>query len=313
MVKGADYLIDGSSSLAKRLRVPSLIVGLTIVAVGTSLPEFVINIFSAVGGSTELAFGNVVGSNIANTLLILGVVALIRPPKIAHSTVWREIPFSLLATIILAILVNISLLSRNGISSLTRIDGAILLSFLAMFLFYLYKAASKSRYALIDKQMEIELLSNAKTVIYLIAGIIGLYLGGNWTVNGAVSIARSFGVSEFLISATIVAFGTSLPELVTSYRATLRSDSDLAVGNVVGSNILNIFLVLGTTTIIAPVVLPQDINIDIAFLTTSALLLFIFLFVGQKHVLKKWQGAVLLSGYTFYVLVAVLRNSNIIH
>ncbi|KKQ93853.1 MAG: Na+/Ca+ antiporter, CaCA family [candidate division CPR2 bacterium GW2011_GWC1_39_9] len=255
LVKGADFLIDGSTSLAKRFKVPSLLIGLTVVAVGTSLPEFMINIFSAVQGQTEIAFGNVVGSNIANTFLILGLVAVIWPPKIAHATVWREIPFSLLAAAVLAILVNIPLVTINGVNHLGRVDGFILYAFLFFFLFYLYRSARSSKTDLIDEEMEIEVLTNTKTAAFIAIGIFSLYLGGTWTVDGAVAIARGFGASEFLISATIVAFGTSLPELITSVRAALRNDCDLAVGNVVGSNILNIFWVLGTAALIAPVML----------------------------------------------------------
>lgn len=308
LVKGADYLIEGSTSLAKRLGVPSLIIGLTVVAIGTSLPEFIINIFSAINASTELAFGNVIGSNIANTLLILGVVALIRPLKIAHSTVWREIPFSLLAAVTLALLVSLPITrSNDSMAFLTRADGFILFAFFGLFIFYLFRLAAKSRSDLVDRHMEIEVFSNMKTLTLIILGITGLYLGGNWTVNSAVSIARGFGASEFLISATIVAFGTSLPELITSTRAAFRNDSDLAIGNVVGSNVLNISWVLATTTMIAPVAIPQGINVDLVFLLVSAMLLFIFLFVGQKHILEKWQGVLFLLGYVSYIVVSVLR------
>ncbi len=308
LVKGADYLIDGSTSLAKRFKVPSLIIGLTVVALGTSLPEFVINIVSALQGTTQVAFGNVIGSNIANTLLVLGVAAMIRPLKIAHSTVWREIPFSLLAALILLTISNIPSASGPRPSSLTRIDGVILLFFLAIFIYYLYDTASKNRSNLVDEQADIELLSSRKTALYIIVGIIGLYVGGNLTVSGAVSIARGVGASEFLISATVIALGTSLPELITSVRAALRKDSDLAVGNVIGSNVLNIFLVLGTTAVITPVELPRGINIDFTFLISSSLILFIFMFIGQRHMLKKWQGTLFLLGYTGYILLSVTRG-----
>lgn len=308
LVKGADYLIDGATSLAKRVRIPSLIIGLTVVAVGTSLPEFIINIFSALRGATEIAFGNVVGSNITNTLLVLGTAAIIHPLRIGRSTVWREIPFSLLAAISLFTLANIPPLSTDGANFLTRLDGITLLLLLAIFLFYLYTSAFRSRADLINEKLEIEVLSNQKTVLYILAGIVGLYLGGSWTVNGSVAIARSFGLSEFLIAATIIAFGTSLPELITSARAALKHDSDLAVGNVIGSNILNIFFVLAITAIISPVTIPKGINIDLAFLMVSAILLFIFLFIGQKHVLSRSQGFIFILGYVFYILLSVFRG-----
>lgn len=308
LVKGADYLIDGATSLAKRLRIPSLIIGLTVVAIGTSLPEFIINIFAAIRGATEIAFGNVVGSNITNTLLVLGTAAAIHPLIIGRSTVWKEIPFSLLAAIALFTLANIPPLSAEGTNFLTRLDGITLLLLLAIFLLYLYTSAFRTRTEMINEKLEIEVLSNQKTAIYILAGIIGLYLGGSWTVNGAVAIARNFGLSEFLIAATIIAFGTSLPELITSARAALRHDSDLAVGNVIGSNILNIFFVLAITSIISPVAIPESINIDLAFLMVSAILLFIFLFVGQKHVLNRSQGLIFILGYVFYILLSVFRG-----
>lgn len=308
LVKGADYLIDGASALAQRFRIPSLIIGLTVVAVGTSLPEFVINLLSAIRGSTGIAFGNVVGSNIANTLLILGVAALIYPPKLQHSTVWREIPFSLLAALVLFAISNLPPigLSPQG-AFLSRADGLVLWSFLIAFIYYLYRSTVQSRADLVDERMEIETLPSNKITLFIIAGIISLYLGGSWTVNGAVAIARGFGISEFLISATVIAFGTSLPELITSTKAAYRKDSDLAVGNVVGSNILNIFFVLGTTALITPVAIPGTINIDSAFMIISSLLLFVFMFIGQKHTLSRWQGAIFVTGYIGYILLAIAR------
>jgi cation:H+ antiporter len=308
LVNGADYLIEGSTSLAKRLRVPSLFIGLTVVAVGTSLPEFTVNMVSIFTNTTQIALGNIVGSNITNTLLVLGVVAIISLPKIAHSTVWREIPFSFLAAFVLLILVNFMPLKKNGMTYLTIIDGLVLLSFLVLFIYYLYKTAHKNRSELIDKKMEIELLTNKKTFLYIVIGMIGLYLGGSWTVDGAVAIAKYFGVSQFFISATVIALGTSFPELITSTKAALRNDSDLAVGNIVGSNILNIFWVLGTAAVIKPIVLPKGINIDIAFLIASSLLLFIFLFIGKKHSLEKWQGLIFISGYVFYIFFSIFRG-----
>lgn len=308
LVKGADYLIDGASALAQRFRIPSLIIGLTVVAIGTSLPEFVINLLSAIRGSTGIAFGNVVGSNIANTLLILGVTALIYPPKLQHSTVWREIPFSLLAALVLFAISNLPPIGLSGQDAfLSRADGLVLWSFLIAFIYYLYKSTVQSRADLVDERMDIEKLPSNKIALFIIAGVISLYLGGSWTVNGAVAIARGFGVSEFLISATVIAFGTSLPELITSTKAAYRKDSDLAVGNVVGSNILNIFFVLGTTALITPVAIPGTINIDSAFMIISSLLLFLFMFVGQKHTLSRWQGTIFVIGYIGYILLAIAR------
>lgn len=307
LVKGADLLIEGSVSLANRLKIPSLIIGLTVVAIGTSLPEFMINIFSTFKGSTGLAFGNIMGSNIANTLLVLGVAALISPLKIAHATVWKEIPFSLLAALVL-------LFAANGVSVsattqfLTRKDGLMLLAFLALFIYYLYKASQQKRSELVDEVILSKKHRTITTAAYISIGILGLCVGGTFAVNGAIALARGLGLSEFLIAATVVALGTSLPELVTSVRASQQGDSDLAVGNVIGSNILNIFLILGVTATLSQIRLPANSIIDFLFLIGSSFLLFVFMFIGGKHTLSRVQGSIFIISYLFYVSIIALRG-----
>jgi len=306
LVKGADCLIDGSVAIAEKIRIPKIIVGLTIVAFGTSLPELLVNIISASRGSTEIAFGNVIGSNIANTLLILGIASIIKSIQIKKSTVWKEIPFSLLGTIVLMVIANDLLIDKIGASSLTRIDGIVLILFMSIFMYYLLSTAITNKERLtprINKKIH-----PYKVVIMISLGLLGLYFGGEWTVSSAINISRKFGASEFFISSTLIAIGTSLPELVTSVKATLRGNSDLAVGNIIGSNIFNIFWILGITSIIHPVGFQASINFDLIFLIIASIVLFIFIFIGNKHRLDRWQGAIFICAYIVYIGSLILRE-----
>ncbi len=308
LIKGADCLVEGSSSLAKKFGVPSLVVGLTVVAFGTSMPELIVSIFSAFEGVTDVAIGNIVGSNVANILLILGLTALIYPLKVNHSTVWKEIPFSLLAVIILFIVANDLMIDKLSFSSLTRIDGILMLCFFAIFLYYVFEMAKDKRSKLRDRKLEIMEYKSHKIFLMLFFGVIGLFLGGKWVVDGAILIARQAGMSEFLVSATIIAIGTSLPELVTSLTAAIKKDVDLAVGGVVGSNIFNTFWILGITSIISPIVLPAFINFDIIFLILITLALFLFMFIGKKHEMNRWQGILFIILYIAYITFIVMRG-----
>ena len=308
LIKGADCLVEGSSSLAKKFGVPSLVVGLTVVAFGTSMPELIVSIFSAFEGVTDVAIGNIVGSNVANILLILGLTALIYPLKVHHSTVWKEIPFSLLAVIILFIVANDLMIDKLSFSSLTRIDGILMLCFFAIFLYYVFEMAKDKRSKLRDRKLEIMEYKSHKIFLMLFFGVIGLFLGGKWVVDGAILIARQAGMSEFLVSATIIAIGTSLPELVTSLTAAIKKDVDLAVGGVVGSNIFNTFWILGITSVISPIVLPAFINFDIIFLILITLALFLFMFIGKKHEMNRWQGILFIILYIAYITFIVMRG-----
>lgn len=308
LVKGADWLVDGSAAIAKRFGISTLIVGLTIVAFGTSMPELVVNIFSAIQGATEVAFGNIIGSNIANLLLILGLSAVINPLRVQRSTIWKEIPFSLLAAVVLLIVSNKLLIDRIDIHALGRIDGLVMIAFFVVFLVYVFSIVQSSREKTEPGVEEIERQGRGKSGILILGGLVGLYFGGQWVVNGAVAIATALGLSEFLISATIVAVGTSLPELVTSIVAARRGEADLAVGNVVGSNIFNIFFVLAITSIVAPVVVPSFINTDILILIAATLALFFFMFIGKRHSLERWQGWVFIAGYVAYIAFLIARG-----
>jgi cation:H+ antiporter len=309
LIQGANFLIDGSSTLAKRFNISTLIIGLTIVAFGTSLPELIVNVFAAINGSTEVAFGNIIGSNLANLLLVLGVIAIIKPIQVESSTTWKQIPFALLAAVVLMIFSNYLFLDSIKIQTLTRVSGIIMLCFFAIFIYYVIDAAKKSRHKVENKDLGIEPRRKGYVIaLMILLGLVGLYFGGKWVVDGATFIAQQLGMSEFLISATIIALGTSLPELVTALTATLRKKEGLAVGNSVGSNIFNVFWILGITALIAPVIIPSFINFDMIFLIFSTLLLFIFMFLGTKHKLDRWQGVLFLLLYIAYITFIVMRG-----
>jgi len=310
LIKGADFLVEGSSSIAKKLGIPTIIIGLTVVAFGTSLPEFLVNIISAYKGSTQMAFGNIVGSNLANTLLILGIVALIHPPRIKRSTVWKEIPFALLGAVALLIFCNDKIIDEGSFSVLSRIDGIALILFMIIFLYYLieYTLKNKTEVEINDDEEGTRTLTTKKTIFFIVGGLAALYFGGQWSVDSAVSIARSLGMSEFLISATIIAIGTSLPELVTSIKAAMKKEADMAIGNIVGSNIFNIFFVLGITALIVPVTVPESLNFDLIYLIIASFALFLFMFIGRKHKFEKWQGIIFLMGYVGYIIFIAVRG-----
>jgi cation:H+ antiporter len=307
LIKGADFLVDGSSALARKWNIPSLIIGLTVVAFGTSMPELVVSLIAVTGGNTATAFGNIIGSNIANILLILGGAAIVSTPTIKNSTIWKEIPFSLLAALALLVVSNDLLIDKIAISSLTRVDGLVLLMFFVIFIYYIIEVARKNTENS-EESSNVVGMSNKKISLFIVLGIFGLYLGGKWVVESAVSIAENLGVSDFLIAATVIAVGTSLPELVTSVRAAMKKDLDLVVGNIVGSNIFNIFWILGLSSIVAPIDIPQNINFDIVFLLVATFLLFVFMFVGKKHKLERYQAIIFLMMYVLYITLIVIRG-----
>lgn len=308
LIKGADYLVDGSSSLAKKFKIPTLVIGLTIVAFGTSMPELIVNILASLKGNGDIAFGNIVGSNIANILLILGITATIKLLKVQHSTTWKEIPFSLLAAIVLLVFASTMFLDKLALSSILRFEGIILLLFFAIFLYYVIELARRNKSQMKDDKLEIKKLSSLKIFLYILGGLVALYFGGKLVVEGAVALARLFGMSEYFISLTIVAVGTSLPELVTSIIAALKGDSDMAIGNVVGSNIFNIFWILGVSALIAPITIPTFAIIDLLVLLGTTFLLFLFMFIGRKHELERWQGIVFILMYIAYIVHLIMRG-----
>ncbi len=310
LVKGADFLIEGAVSLARRFKISDLIIGLTVVAFGTSLPELFVSIIASNDGSSGLLIGNILGSNISNILLIMGCSAIFYKINIKDATVWNEIPFSLLAAIVVVILANHILIDGLQTSQITRSDGLILLSFFAIFLYYIYTMMKndKENIGITDAKYDLVV-----SVSYIIAGIIGLYLGGEWVVNSAVSIANFLGISQALIGLTIVAIGTSLPELVTSILAAIKKNPDLAVGNIVGSNIFNIFFVLAIASLINPISFEPARNLDILVVVLSSLALFLFALFGKKKMtLQRSEGIILLLMYVLYILYLVLSSVGII-
>lgn len=306
LIKGADLLVDGSSSIAKKLKISNIVIGLTIVAFGTSAPEFIVNIFASANGNTEIAIGNILGSNIANILLILGISAIIYPLVTKNNTVWKEIPLNLLAAILLGILVNDVRIEGGTFSGLSRIDGFVLLAFFIIFLYYTFGISKVT--GEISDEPNIKQLSNLKSLLYIVGGLLGLVMGGKWIVDGAVKIAELFNVNQSLIGLTIVAIGTSLPELATSAIAAYKKQTDIAIGNVVGSNIFNIFWILGFSALIRPLPFNKTSDFDIIMTILASAILFITMFIGKKHTIEKWQGIIMILFYIAYIVFLIINK-----
>jgi len=305
LIKGADFLVEGASSIAKKFKISNLVIGLTIVAFGTSAPELVVNIIAALEGKTELAFGNILGSNIANILLILGVSATICALTVKRNTVWIEIPLCLLAVLVVSAMANDALIDRVNLSIISRSEGLVLIGFFFVFLYYTINIARSNEGEIVEA---VDQYSTTRSIIMVIIGLTGLILGGNWIVQGAVKMALTLGLSETLIGLTIVSVGTSLPELATSAMAAYRKESDIAIGNVVGSNIFNIFWILAISSILKPIELQPANNFDISALIFSNLLLFACLFIGKRHILDRWQGVMFLFVYAGYIAYLIKRG-----
>ncbi len=307
LVKGADFLVSGASAIARRLAISDLVIGLTVVAFGTSTPELFVNITASLQGNTGIAIGNVLGSNIANILLILGVSALIFPLAVSRGTVWREIPFSLLAALALGILANDHLVDGLAASDISRSDGLVFLLFFAIFLYY---SASIARSGSVpDTGATTPAAKNIPVSILLVlGGLVGLSLGGKWIVDGAVHLATVLGMSQTLVGLTIVAVGTSLPELATSAMAAYRRNVEIAVGNVVGSCIFNIFFVLGISAVVKPLPFQTAGNLDIGMVILASLILFLAMFTGRRRSLDRWEAGLLLVVYAVYLAFLVYRG-----
>lgn len=306
LIKGADLLVVGASSIAGRFNISSLVIGLTVVAFGTSTPELFVNLIASFNGNTEIAIGNVLGSNIANVLLILGISALIYPLTVQSSTIWKEIPFSLLAAVVLGILANDIIIDGALRSEITRSDGMILIGFFSIFMVYVFEISFNNKHEIKDETVKI--MGVFKSVLFILLGLTGLVFGGKWIVDGATVIAKNMGISESLVGLTVVAVGTSLPELATSAVAAYRRNVDIAIGNIVGSNIFNIFLVLGISAMIKPLPFRATSNSDIYMVILSSLLLFVFLTLSKKHILMRWQGIVFLLMYIAYTVMLVIKG-----
>lgn len=315
LMKGADYFVDSASSLSKKLKVAPIVIGLTVVAFGTSAPELSVNLLAAINNNTDIAFGNIIGSNIANILLILGVSATITKLSVHSNTVWKEIPFSLLAALLVLIFsvqklldvrdLNLNFSQNNLIGEITLTHGLVLLSVFIIFLYYTFGIAKNNSE---DFQDDIKIMSIPKSILIIVLSLTAIVFGGKFTVDSAVTMAKLFGISESLIGLTIVAVGTSLPELITSIVATKKGESDLAIGNVIGSNIFNIFLILGITSTVKNIPVSTYGLIDIFVLLGVTIYTFLALFVFEKHKLGRKQGISLILMYIIYTIYLVYRG-----
>jgi len=303
LIKGANWLVEGSSSLAKKFKVSDLMIGLTIVSFGTSAPELFVNLIASFNGNSDLAIGNIIGSNISNILLILGIAAIIYPLKVKRGTASTMIPLNMLAVVALWLLINDTLIDGANFSALTRIDGLILLLFFIVFIYYTFGIARVE-----GEKEKVEEKNTFMSIAMIIAGMIGLAFGGKWIVDGAVVIATKFNMSESLIGLTIVAIGTSLPELSTSAVAAFKHNADIAIGNVIGSNIFNIFWILGLSSAIKPIFFSPILNFDIYFMGFSTFLLLLFVFIGRKNILGRLEGIAFLLIYILYIIYLIYRG-----
>lgn len=296
LIKGADFFVDGSASVAKKLRIPTMIIGMTIVAMGTSAPECAVSIAASIKGSNTIAISNVVGSNIFNLMIVCGACALFAPLAVKTSTLKQEFPLSIFAAILL-------LGAGYRGMNLGRVEGILLLVIFAAFLIWMVMEAKKARAN--TETEEIETLSGWKCLIYIIGGIIAIVIGGDLVVDSASAIAADFGLSQTLIGLTIVAFGTSLPELVTSLVAAKKGETDMALGNVIGSNIFNILLVLGIAAAVSPMnMLMENLIDDIILIAVSIL---VWIFAWRKKKLNRIHGIIMILIYAAYVVYICMR------
>ena len=302
VILGADWLTKGASGIARRFGVSELVIGLTIVALGTSLPELVISVGSALKGSSGISLGNVIGSNIFNGLFILGVAAVIAPIRFKPRMLTREIPFNLLASVVLILVSGSMLVGGAKGEFITRYGGLLLLCFLAVFVRYTFSIPNDGEDGEADKPMGI-----GKVQLFILLGLAGLILGGNIFVNGATELARVVGLSEAIIGITIVSAGSSLPELAVSVNAARKGNVGIALGNVLGSNILNIFLILGCSATITPISLDGFSFIDFYVLLASSLLIYIVTRFGGKAVINRFEGVLLIAGYVAYTTHLIMN------
>ena len=304
LIKGAGWLVVGASDVATRFGVTPLAIGLTIVSFGTSMPELLVTMISGLRGNPDLAIGNVIGSNIANVLLVLGIAAMIRPLPVQDSTVMSEIPFSLTAALLVGFLANAALFSGHPELTISRLDGVILLFFFLLFMLYVYKI---SRHANHYDEAPAMQGSALRPGIYIVVGIVALFFGGQWVVDAAVGMAASWGIEDAIIGLTVVAIGTSSPELVASAVAAWRGQADIAVGNVVGSNIFNLLWILGITS--AMVELPFKVvnNADLVLVIGASSILILALVSNGRRAILRWHGIVFVVLYLIYLSWVVVR------
>ncbi len=304
LVLGAEWLVKGASSIASRFGISPLIIGLTVVAFGTSMPELTVNFYAAFTGATDIAIGNIIGSNIANILLILGVCAMVVPLSVQSSTVKWEIPFALLAVLLVFVMGNDRLFDGMAYDAITRTDGLALLGIFAVFMFYIFAIAKRD--PMQEEGAGAKRVGPFLAIGLVLIGLAALILGGKLLVDNAVVLARFMGLSEAVIGLTVVAVGTSLPELATSLVAAFRKQVDIAVGNIVGSNIFNVFWILGATAVIAPLPASSGFSVDALVAVGATLMLLLALFIGKRGQLERWQGVVMLLAYIAYIAYLVI-------
>lgn len=298
LIFGANMLVDSASALAHRLKVPNIVIGLTIVAFGTSSPELAVNLMAAFQQNAGLVLGNVVGSNILNILLILGVSALIAPLAVKSNTTWIEIPLAFLAALLVLVAAADSFLDRAPQNVITRSEGVVMIFFFIIFLVYTFQLIHRSQE---EEPLEVKDYSTSKAILFIVLGLALLVLGGRFIVQGATAIAQNMGISERVIGLTVVSIGTSLPELATSIIAARKKNTDMAIGNIVGSNIFNVFFILGASAIVFPVPVTGPSFFDLAVHILAAALLFLFIFTGKGHRLERWEGGLFLGMYLVYL------------
>lgn len=305
LIKGADLFVKGSSNIARLLRVSPIVIGLTIVAFGTSAPEATVSIIAAIKGSSDVSLGNVIGSNIFNFTLVVGAAAFLYPLKVESNTIKKEIPFTLLSSAVLLVLISDIYLQGISENTLSRADGLILLLLLSIFLYYVFEVAMKHRQN--TEQTKIpENIKWGKSILFVVLGLAGIVFGGQMVVNNGTKIAVSLGMSETLVGLTIIAIGTSLPELVTSITAALKKESEIALGNIVGSTIFNILFVLGASSVIAPLPVNDKVFIDMIVMIVLTAVLFIF--SRTRYRIGKIEGLILVFVYILYLGYIILRN-----
>ncbi|MFV0289927.1 MAG: calcium/sodium antiporter [Mangrovibacterium sp.] len=305
LIFGANWMVDGSSALAKKYGVSDLVIGLTIVALGTSAPELVVNTVAASNGLSDIVLGNIIGSNNFNLFIILGIAGLIYPITVQSSTAWKEIPISILVAIVALLLANNFFLSSENLGY-SRFDGFILILLFFAFLYYVFQQMKTEKNATQESETSSQSMSNIKIWGLIIIGLAALIIGGKLVVDNSVKIASNLGVSEKIIGLTIVAAGTSLPELLTSIIAAFKRNSDIAIGNVIGSNIFNILFILSASAFVSPIDFNLNFNTDLYILIGGTLLLFISMLTGGRKKLDRWEAGILLISYLSYTSYLVM-------
>ncbi|MDY4569219.1 calcium/sodium antiporter [Alistipes senegalensis] len=300
ILAGANFLTDGSTALAQRFRVPEFIIGLTVVAVGTSTPELVVSVLSAIGGQSDVAIGNVVGSNIFNVFVILGVCALIRPVPLTAGNIRRDIPFGVLVSLLLLALAQDSLLCKGAADRIGRLDGAAMLALYILLMWYTIRKTKRPE-ATAPTEGSKAPMAAWLTAVMIVGGLAGLVFGGEMFLRSATSIARSLGVSESVIAITLVAGGTSLPELASSLVSLFKGKAEMALGNVIGSNIANILLILGVSATIHPLSMGGITVWDLLMVLLSSVVVFLAAFTFKRKAIDRWEGALFVAIYAVYI------------